>query len=58
MAYPLDIDGVVSTQQTLDSPYKNNKWAQPSAKHLRKLMRRVVDDLTDSATGQVLHNTF
>ena len=58
VAYPIDIDGVVSTQQTLDSPYKNNKWAQPSARHLRKLMRRVVEDLTDSATGQVLHNTF
>ena len=32
VAYPLDIDGVVSTQQTLDSPYKNNKWAQPVGK--------------------------
>ena len=30
--YLLDIDGVVGTQQTLDSPYRGNRWAKPSAR--------------------------
>jgi hypothetical protein len=41
VALTLEIDGVVSTQQTLDSPYRDNSWAQPSPRHLRALMRQV-----------------
>ena len=52
--YLLNIEGVVSTQQTLDSPYKGNRWAQPSSRHLRALMREVRTSLTDPHTGQVL----
>ena len=42
--YLLDIEGVVGTQQTMDSPYRDNRWAKPSQRHLRHLMRKVFED--------------
>ena len=45
----IKIDGVVDVQQTIDSPYRGNKWAKPSHRHLRQLMRTVVTDWESEA---------
>lgn len=45
VAYPLAIDGLVTVEPGSGSfsAFEGQRWAQPSEKHLRELLRRVVD---------------
>ncbi len=46
-SYLIDIDGIVpvSTKQVTDSPfYRGHRWAEPSVKHLKLLMRHAFEN--------------
>merc|ERR1719174_204771 len=45
-SYPLRIDGLSVIP---DGPFAGHRWAEPSVKHLRELLRRVVDHPHEAA---------
>ena len=32
-AYLVEVEGIVDTRQTMDSPYRGNRWAKPNVTH-------------------------